>query len=294
MASVTARINGIDLSYEEIGDPAADPMLLIMGLGGPMFWWEDDFCSELADRGYRVIRFDNRDVGKSGSGSGRVGLGQLLPHYLGRRGRDPEYSLDDMAGDTAGLLGHLGIDSAHVVGVSMGGMIAQVLALRHPERVRSLVSLMSTTGARGVGWTHPRILAGMLKKLPAGEDAYVARNLDGFRRISSARYLESNLERQRARAHRTYAYGLNPAGTARQLAAIVAAPDRTAELAGIAVPTTVIHGMADPLIHVSGGKATARAIPGSELILIPGMGHDMPRELWPVLIDAIDRNARRA
>jgi pimeloyl-ACP methyl ester carboxylesterase len=293
MSAVTARVNGIDLSYEEIGAPEAEPMLLIMGLGGPMFWWDDDFCDQLAARGFRVIRFDNRDVGRSGSGAATVGLGQLLPHYLGRRGRDPEYSLTDMAADAAGLLDHLGIASAHVVGVSMGGMIAQVLALRYPERVRSLVSLMSTTGARRVGWTQPRVLAGMFKRMPAGEDAYVARNLDGFRRISSPRYLDSNLERQRARAHRTYAYGLNPAGTLRQLAAILAAPDRSAELGDIRVPTTVIHGTADPLIHVSGGKATARAIPGAELVLVPGMGHDMPRELWPVLLDAIERTARR-
>jgi pimeloyl-ACP methyl ester carboxylesterase len=294
MAAVTARINGIDLSYEQIGDPTADPLVLIMGLGGPMFWWDDDFCDQLAARGFRVLRFDNRDVGRSGSGRAVVGLKQLVPHYLGRRGTDPEYSLEDMAADTAGLLDHLEIPSAHVVGVSMGGMIAQVLALRYPTRVRSLVSLMSTTGARRVGWTHPRVMAGMFKRLPPGEEAYIARNLDGFRRISSPRYLDSNLERQRERARRTYAYGLNPAGTARQLAAIVAAPDRTAELASIRVPTTVIHGTADPLIHVSGGKATARAIPGAELVLIPGMGHDMPRELWPVLLDAIERTARRA
>jgi pimeloyl-ACP methyl ester carboxylesterase len=293
MAAVTVRVNGIELCYEVLGDPAAEPMLLVMGLGGPMFWWDDDFCADLAARGFRVIRFDNRDVGRSSGGAAPVGLGQLLPAYVGRGGA-PEYALDDMAADAAGLLDHLGLESAHVVGVSMGGMIAQVLALRHPGRVRSLVSLMSTTGARRVGWTHPRVLAGMFKRLPAGEEAYVARNLEGFRRISSPRYLDSNLERQRARAYRTYAYGLNPAGTLRQLAAIVAAPDRTAELSGIRVPTTVIHGTADPLIHVSGGKATARAIPGSELVLIPGMGHDMPRELWPVLLDAIERTARRS
>lgn len=293
MEAVTVRVNGIELCYEEIGKATDQPMLLIMGLGGPMFWWDDDFCADLAARGFRVIRFDNRDVGRSGSGSATVGLNHLVPAYLGR-GRGPEYALDDMAADAAGLLDHLGIDSAHVVGVSMGGMIAQVLALRYPEKVRSLVSMMSTTGARRVGWTHPKVLARMFKKLPPGEEAYVARNLDGFRRISSPRYLDSNLERQRARALRTYAYGLNPAGTLRQLAAILAAPDRTAELGAIRVPTTVIHGTADPLIHVSGGKATARAIPGAELMLIPGMGHDMPRELWPVLLDAIERTAGRA
>jgi pimeloyl-ACP methyl ester carboxylesterase len=289
MTAVTARINGIELCYEELGNPQAPPMLLIMGLGGPMFWWDDDFCEALAARGFRVIRFDNRDVGRSAGGTAPA---RVVPAYLRRAA--PEYTLDDMAADAAALLTHLGIPAAHVVGVSMGGMIAQVLALRFPERVRSLVSMMSSTGSRKVGWTHPKVIARMFTKLPAGEDAYVARNLDGFRRIGSPRYVADNLERHRVRAHRTYSYGLNPAGTMRQLAAIVAAPDRTAELAGIRVPTTVIHGTSDPLVHVSGGKATARAIPGAELVLIPGMGHDLPRQLWPVLLDAIERTARRA
>jgi pimeloyl-ACP methyl ester carboxylesterase len=289
VAAVTARINDIDICYEEIGEPDAPPVLLIMGLGGPMFWWEDDFCAALADRGFRVIRYDNRDCGLSQAGRAPA---RLLPAYLRRV--PPEYSLEDMAADAAGLLTHLQIERAHVVGVSMGGMIAQLLAIRHPDLVRSLTSLMSTTGSRKVGWISARVLLRMFKKLPPGEEAYLARNLAGYRRIGSPRYLESNLERQLARAQRTYAYGLNEAGTLRQLAAIVHAPDRTAELGSIRVPTTVVHGTADPLVHVSGGKATARAIPGAELVLIPGMGHDMPRELWPVLLDAIERTARRA
>lgn len=289
MTTVTVRVGSIELCYEEFGDRQAPPVLLIMGLGGPMFWWEDDFCAALADRGFRVIRYDNRDVGLSTAGTSPA---RLVPAYLRRAA--PEYSLEDMAADAAGLLTHLQIPRAHVVGVSMGGMIAQLLAIRHPELVQSLTSMMSTTGSRKVGRIHPRVLARMFKKIPAEEQAYVARNLEGFRRIGSPRYFESNLERQRARAHRTFAYGLNPAGTMRQLAAIVNAPDRTAELAKIAVPTTVLHGTADPLVHVSGGKATARAVPGAELVLVPGMGHDMPRELWPVLLDAIERTARRA
>ncbi|MBA3742238.1 alpha/beta hydrolase [Sporichthya sp.] len=289
MATVTARIGGIEICYEEFGDPQHPAILLIMGLGGPMFWWEDEFCSALADRGFRVIRYDNRDVGLSRPGASPA---RVVPAYLRRAA--PEYSLEDMAADAAGLLRHLQVPRAHVVGVSMGGMIAQLLAIRHPALVRSLTSMMSTTGSRKVGWINPRVLARMFRKIPDGEEAYVARNLEGFRRIGSPRYFESNLERQRARAHRTFAYGLNPAGTMRQLAAIVNAADRTSELANIRVPTTVLHGTADPLVHVSGGKATARAIPGAELVLVPGMGHDMPRELWPVLLDAIERTARRA
>ncbi|HUR73391.1 MAG TPA: alpha/beta fold hydrolase [Sporichthya sp.] len=292
MTPVTVRVNSTDLCYEEFGDPGAPPVLLIMGLGGPMFWWEDDFCEALARRGsqgFRVLRYDNRDVGRSASGTAPA---RLIPAYLRRAA--PEYSLEDMAADAAGLLQHLEIERAHVVGVSMGGMIAQLLAIRHPELVRSLVSMMSTTGSRKVGRISAKVLVRMFRKIPEGEDAYIARNLEGFQRIGSPRYFESNLERQRARARRTYAYGVNPAGTMRQLAAIVHAADRTPDLARIRVPTTVVHGTADPLVHVSGGKATARAIPGAELVLIPGMGHDMPRELWPVLLDAIERTAGRA
>ncbi|GAA0611407.1 alpha/beta hydrolase [Sporichthya brevicatena] len=289
MAPTTARVNGIELCYEEFGKPTDPTVLLIMGLGGPMFWWEDDFCADLAGRGFRVVRFDNRDCGRSTGGTAPA---RLVPAYLRRVA--PEYTLEDMAADAAGLLRHLGVERAHVVGVSMGGMIAQVLAIRHPELVRSLVSMMSTTGSRKVGRISAKVLVSMFRTIPEGEDAYVARNLEGFRRIGSPAYYRSNLERQTARARRTYAYGLNPAGTMRQFAAIVSAPDRTADLARIRVPTTVIHGTADPLVHVSGGKATARAIPGAELVLIPGMGHDMPRELWPVLLDAIDRTAARA
>jgi pimeloyl-ACP methyl ester carboxylesterase len=199
-----------------------------------------------------------------------------------------------MADDVAGLMEHLGIDSAHIVGVSMGGMIAQVLALRHPSRVRSLVSMMSTTGSRRVGWVAPRILARMFAKWPPGEESYVERSVEGLGRIGTAKYFHANTERHTIRAQRTYRRGLNPAGTMRQIAAILASPDRTADLGRITVPTLVIHGTADPLIHVTGGKATARAIPGAELVLIPGMGHDMPHQLWPVLLDGIERTARRA
>jgi pimeloyl-ACP methyl ester carboxylesterase len=294
MTELMADVNGIQLCYEEFGDPAAPPMLLIMGLGGPMIWWDDEFCEALVTRGYRVIRFDNRDAGRSQSMPGTVPDVRRLGRLLFRPDPELPYRLDDMADDAAGLLDGLGIATAHVVGVSMGGMIAQLLTIRHPDRVRSLTSMMSTTGSRRVGWVAPRVLIRMFEPWPPGEEAYVERSVEGIGRIGTAKYFQTAAVRQRARAIRTYRRGLNPAGTMRQLAAIIAAPDRSAELAGIRVPTTVIHGTADPLVHVSGGKATARAIPGAELVLVPGMGHDMPIELWPVLLDAIERTARRA
>jgi pimeloyl-ACP methyl ester carboxylesterase len=290
MAECITQINGFDLCYEVLGSDTDPPLLLIMGLGGPMIWWDDDFCAELVARGFRVIRFDNRDCGRSAS---RDGVGKVARSYF-RRDPAQAYTLDDMADDAAALLEHLGIDSAHIVGVSMGGMIAQVLAIRHPARVRSLTSMMSTTGNRRVGWVAPRILRHMFDKWPPGEEEYVKRSAEGYARIATQRYLSTSLERQRDRARRTYRRGTNGAGTMRQLAAIVSAPDRTAALRQVRVPTLVIHGTADPLVHVSGGRATARAIPGAELVLVPGMGHDMPRELWPVLLDGIERTARRA
>ncbi|HEX3613749.1 MAG TPA: alpha/beta fold hydrolase [Sporichthyaceae bacterium] len=294
MAEVMAEINGIRMCYEDLGDPAAPPLLLIMGLGGPLIWWDDEFCQGLVDRGFRVIRFDNRDSGLSQSMPDAPMTMARLGRSMFRPDPAPAYALDDMADDAVGLLDHLGIGRAHVVGVSMGGMIAQLVTLRHPERVRSLTSMMSTTGNRRVGWMAPRILARMFAKWPPGEEAYVERSVEGVGRIGTARYFGTAALRQRDRAIRTYRRGLNPAGTMRQIAAIVAAPDRTRDLGLIRVPTVVIHGTADPLIHVSGGKATARAIPGAELVLVPGMGHDMPLELWPVLHDAIERTARRA
>ncbi len=289
MAECMATVGGLELCFEEIGDAAARPLLLIMGLGGPMIWWDDEFCALIADRGFRVIRYDNRDTGRSAR---MTGQGKLVKSYL-RREPTP-YTLDDMADDAANLLTHLGIPVADVVGVSMGGMIAQNLAIRHPARVRSLTSMMSTTGARTVGWVAPRILSQMFKSIPPGEESYVENSVAGFRRIGTQAYIDVGAERQRTRARATWARGINPAGTMRQMSAIVSTWDRTAALGGLRIPACVIHGTADPLVHVSGGRATARAIPEAELVLIPGMGHDMPAALWPVFVDAIARTAARA
>nr|WP_042179420.1 alpha/beta hydrolase [Kibdelosporangium sp. MJ126-NF4]CEL13811.1 Beta-ketoadipate enol-lactone hydrolase [Kibdelosporangium sp. MJ126-NF4]CTQ88179.1 Beta-ketoadipate enol-lactone hydrolase (EC 3.1.1.24) [Kibdelosporangium sp. MJ126-NF4] len=287
MAELSADINGVRICYETIGDPNGRPLLLVMGLGGPLIWWDDELCGLLADRGFHVIRFDNRDCGRSQPMTGRTSLARSLLR------QPPPYTLADMAGDAAGLLDHLGIASAHVTGVSLGGMIAQTLAIRYPAKVSSLVSVMSTTGGRLVGWPRPRVLPSMLGPAPRDRDAYVEATLAVFRLIGSPGF-DLDEERMRVRARRTFDRGLNRAGTLRQLAAITSAADRTPWLRRLRVPALVIHGKADPLVHVSGGKATARAIPGAELILVPGMGHDLPREVWPTLVDGADRTARRA
>jgi len=287
MGEQTARVNGVRICYETLGDPADRPLLLVMGLGGPLIWWDDQLCRMLVDRGFFVVRYDNRDSGRSEAMTGRA---SLVGSFLGAR---QPYSLADMADDAAGLLDHLGITAAHVTGVSMGGMIAQTLAIRHPKRVRSLVSVMSTTGRRLVGWPDPRVLRMLMAPGARDRADYVELALLSFRRIGSPGF-PFDEPRMGVRSGDTWDRGLNRAGTLRQLAAITSSPDRTAGLRGLRVPALVVHGRADPLVHVSGGRATARAIPGAELVLVPGMGHDLPREVWPLLVDGIDRTARRA
>jgi len=289
MAECTATIGEVEICYDTIGDPAGRPLLLIMGLGGPLIWWDEEFCRLLVDRGFYVIRYDNRDCGRSQRMNGRA---NVVRAYL-RAGARAPYSLDDMADDAAGLLDHLGIQAAHVTGVSMGGMIAQTLAMRHPDRVLSLVSISSTTGGRRVGWTDPRLLRLLFGQSVGSRDEYVALAVRTFRRIGSPGYpfLE---ERLHSRAGDTFDRGLNPAGTLRHLAALLSARDRAPALRRLRVPALVIHGTADPLVHVSGGRATARAIPEAELVLIPGMGHDLPLELWPMFAEGIEHTADRA
>ena len=286
-----AKVGQIELCYETFGDADAPPMLLVMGLGSQMVLWDDRFCEQLAERGFRVIRFDNRDVGRS-----TILRDAPVPRSGQLMRRDPTaaaYALDDMAADTAGLLDHLGVETAHVVGISMGGMIAQLLAIRRPERVLSLVSIMSSTGNRRVGQPHPRMWPRLFRRARFDRAEYIEDFVATYRAIGSKRY-PPDPERKRAIAARCYDRGYHPAGAARQLAAILAAPDRTAALAQVGVPTTVIHGDADPLVAVSGGRATAQAIPDARLFVIPGMGHDMPPELWPPIIEAIAQNAARA
>ncbi len=284
----TAAVGDVKLCYETFGSSQAPALLLIMGLSAQMVLWDEEFCERLAAEGFWVIRFDNRDVGRSTilRDAGVPKQWQLLV-------RDPRaaaYSLDDMAADAAGLLDHLAVDAAHVVGVSMGGMIAQLMAIRYPDRVLSLVSIMSSTGNRRVGQPNPRVAVRMLRRVPRDRDGYIDSHLETYRLIGS-KTIEFDEERKRRRAGRCFDRGIHPSGSARQMAAIVTAPDRTSALAGVRAPTTVIHGDGDPLINVSGGRATAKAIPGARLLIVPGMGHDLPPVLWPQVIHAIVDNA---
>jgi len=280
----TAPVGRVRLCYQTFGSPDGEPLLLVMGLSSQMLLWDDEFCERLAERGFWVIRFDNRDVGRS-----TILRDAPVPKQWQLLVRDPRgaaYSLDEMAADAVGLLDHLDVGAAHVVGASMGGMIAQLMAIDHPQRVRSLVSIMSTTGDRSVGRPHPRIAMRLLRRPSRDRAGYIEDHLETYRQIGS-RAFDFEEDHKRERAGRCFDRGIHPAGGARQLAAVVTAADRTARLRGLRVPATVIHGDADPLVNVSGGRATAAAIPGAQLLLLPRMGHDLPRELWPQIIDAI-------
>jgi pimeloyl-ACP methyl ester carboxylesterase len=286
-----APANGIELAYQKMGDPDGEPLLLVMGLATQMIAWEEGFCSLLADRGFLVVRFDNRDIGRS-TKIESAGLPSRVDMTIGRRATAP-YLLRDMANDAVGLLDHLGIDSAHVAGVSMGGMIAQTLAIEHPGRVRSLASIMSTTGNRRVGTPALKSYGVLFGRPPHGRQEAIERAVRTFSVIGSPGY-PFDEERLREIAGRSYDRGHSTAGVLRQLHAVTASGDRTRALASVTVPAVVIHGKCDPLIRASGGRATARAIPGARLRLIDGMGHDLPPALWPTFVEEIASNAERA
>jgi pimeloyl-ACP methyl ester carboxylesterase len=288
---LTAPANGIDLVYEAFGDPADPTALLIMGLGVQMLGWDAEFCELLAGRGFHVVRFDNRDVGRSTKIEGGP-RPDLMAAAMGDAS-SASYTLDEMADDCAGLLEHIDVEGAHMVGASQGGMIAQALAIGHPGRVLSLASIMSTTGDPAVGQPHPEALPALMARPPADLQEYVEFVVGAFRIIGSPGF-EADEEKLRDRARGSFERGYYPDGTARQLLAILASGDRTGALRRLDVPTVVIHGTDDILIDVSGGKATAAAIPGARLELIPGMGHDLPRQLWPRFVDLIAENAARA
>jgi len=290
MTERRAKVGSVELVYETIGDPSDAPLLMVMGLGMQLIHWDRELCELLAERGFHVIRFDNRDTGLSTKIRGPVP--NVMRLMAGMPAQVP-YVLRDMAGDTFGLLDNLGIERAHVVGASMGGMIGQTLAIERPERVLSLASIMSTTGDRRAGMPKLRVWSLMMRRAPQERDAYVRYFVKVFRMIGSPAY-RIDEERSRELAAATYDRSHYPAGTARQLAAILASGSRTAALRQLDVPTVVIHGESDPLVPLRAGLATARAIPGAELITIPGMGHDLPRELWPTFVDAIAKNADRA
>lgn len=273
-----ASVNGIELEYDTFGSPDDPAVVCISGLGAQMITFHEDFCGGLAARGYHVVRHDNRDVGLST----KIEDGS-------------SYTLEDMAADTAALLDHLGIDAAHVVGVSMGGMIAQTLAIEHQAKVLSLTSIMSTTGAPGVGGATEAASARLLRPAGATRDERVASSIETSRIIwgDTPQFpFDEDLARWRAETSVDRAY--YPVGTMRQLQAIRATGDRTEKLRRLEVPALVIHGTNDPLVQPSGGEATAAAIPGAELLLIEGMGHGVARLAYDTIIDAIDRLAARA
>ena len=281
---------GVTLCYETFGDPADAPILLIMGLATQMIAWHEHFCGQLAERGFYVVRFDNRDIGRSTHFDFRPPtIGQMMRRRVGT----DQYSLSDMAADSAGLLRELGISPAHVVGASMGGMIGQVLAAEHPDRVRSLTSLMSTTGSRWHGQPALSVYRYLLRPPPHDRDGYIDRAAAVFGLVGSTGF-DRDEQYIRERAGRAFDRGYDVRAGGRQLGAIIASGDRTRMLGEIKAPALVIHGSVDKMIRPSGGRATAKAIPGARLMTIDGMGHDLPRGAWPLLLDAISEHARAA
>ncbi len=288
-----ASVGAVTLEYETHGDPSDPALLLIMGLGAQLTVWDDGFVDELVARGLHVVRFDNRDVGLSTKTTGSPpDLVALIGAAMG--GTSPPevpYTLSEMAADAVGLLDHLGIEAAHVVGASLGGMVAQMVAIEHPARVLSLTSIMSTTGARDVGQATGGTLGLLLGPLPKGREAIVDRGIDVTRAIAGPHFDE---DRARRRAETGYDRCHHPVGVAFQMAAVVGTGDRTDRLGGLDVPALVIHGAVDPLVTLSGGEATAAAVPGARLVVLDDMGHDLPEPLWGRIADEIAAVVTRA
>ena len=291
MSEHIAKVGELEICYETFGSPDDPTLLLVMGLGTQMIGWPDAFCQALAARGFHVIRYDNRDIGRS------THLREYRPptikQLLLRDKSAARYSLADMADDGIGLLDVLGIERAHVAGASMGGMIAQTMAARHPDRVLSLASIMSNTGHRWKGMPGLRVYPVFVRRPADNREGAIESTISTFRLIGSPGFPFEEEELRRM-AQLSYERGYNPAGTARQLAAILAAGDRTPELRRITAPTVVIHGTRDRMVRPSGGRETAKAIPGARLVEIDGMGHDLPPGAWDRIIDAVVANAQRA
>ncbi|MBW2279547.1 MAG: alpha/beta hydrolase [Deltaproteobacteria bacterium] len=289
------QTNQIELEYEQFGPASGDPLLLIMGLGAQMIHWDEEFIGLFVDRGYHVTRFDNRDVGLSTKleAAGPVNVLQVMQQARSGEKPDVPYTLDDMADDTAGLLDGLEIDAAHVVGASMGGMVAQTLAIRHPARVRSMVSIMSSTGNPDLPPAKPEAMA-MLMRPPADSREAAIENTLVARRLLAGTVHAFDEERARANAERAYDRCFYPVGQGRQTAAIMAHGSRTDALSKLDVPTLVIHGDADPLVPIEGGQDTARCVPGADLMIVEGMGHDLPPAAWTRIVDAIHVHTEKA
>ncbi|MGB8880245.1 MAG: alpha/beta hydrolase [Solirubrobacteraceae bacterium] len=281
----------LDIAYERFGDPELPPVLLVMGLGTQMLGWPDGFCTALAARGLHVIRFDNRDIGLS-SHLADAPAPNLRAVMLGNASSAP-YRLSDMAADVVGLLDALQLDSAHVAGASMGGMIAQTLAIEHPRRVRSLTSIMSSTGDPSVGQPTQPALAALLSPPAATREEAIERTVS-ILRVTGSPGFDLDEAELRWRTGLAFDRAHDPVGVGRQLAAIAASGDRTRALRSVSVPTLIVHGADDPLVDVSGGRAAARAIPGAQLVVYAGMGHNLPRELWTEIARRIGELVERA
>jgi pimeloyl-ACP methyl ester carboxylesterase len=284
------NVNGVDIEYITEGDPSDPALLLVMGLGAQLITWPEGFVDGLRQRGLFVIRFDNRDSGLSTKFDG---LPDIMALFAGTDLSSTTYRIEDMADDAAALLGALGIAQAHVVGVSMGGMITQALVVNHPELFLSASSIMSTTGDRAVGAPTGEAMTALLRPAATSREEAIQAGVEGSLVIGSPGYpTDEGILRERAAA--AYDRSYCPDGTVRQLGAILGSPDRTEGLHGVGIPFLVVHGEADPLVTLSGGEATAAAVPGSKLLTIPGMGHDLPQALWATITDAIVANAELA
>jgi pimeloyl-ACP methyl ester carboxylesterase len=290
-----ARANGLDITYETFGRDTDPPLVLIMGLAAQMIFWDEAFCEQLARRGFLVVRFDNRDVGQSTKVDhlGKPNVLELMQALQQRRAPPAPYGLADMADDTLGLMDALGLESAHVCGASMGGMIAQVLALRHPDRVRSLTSIMSSTGDPSLPQAEPPVLALLLQPAPRDQASYLDYSVKLWRTIGSPGFPFDEAA-VRERAALAWERGLHPAGVLRQLLAILADGSRRERLRSLEAPALVIHGEDDPLVPIAGGEDTAASIPGARFVRIAGMGHDLPPATWLLILDEIERHARAA
>ena len=288
-----APANGIQLAYETFGDPAQPTVLLVMGLGAQRLMWDDGICALLVARGFHVVRFDNRDIGESTwIDTPGLDIGVAIMSLFDGDTSQVPYDLTDMAADAVGLLDHLGIERAHVVGASMGGMIAQTMAIEHPARVSSLTSVMSTTGEPSVGQPAPELVAAMLAPAPTDRDAAIEAGMAIQRAIGSQEHFDE--VRMRSVIERSYDRGYNPAGTARQLMATVASGSRAEGLAQLDLPALVIHGRQDRLVAFDGGQRTAELIAGADFIAIDDMAHDLPRVHWTRCTDAVAALASRA
>ena len=285
--------SGIQLVYDTFGNPSEVPLLLIQGLSWQMVMWDEDFCSALAGRGYFVIRFDNRDIGQSThlDHAGIPNIGRLIADLAAGKPVKVPYLLSDMAGDSFALLDHLDISSAHVVGISMGGMIGQIMGLQDPDRVRSLTSMSSTTGAPDLPPPTPEAFKIISTPPPTDREGFIASFLTMWRVMNGTTF-PFDEERSLRYAEQTFERGLSLAGVARQIAAINASGSRREALQALIVPTLVIHGSGDPLLRVECGIDTAKAVPGSKLRIIEGMGHTLPVPVWEEIIDSIADHAR--